>query len=69
MHVCVTFLPISERVELQNIGRTARQGKKRSAAKGSKNHDGTQNSGKSQDSAEGKLNKLLVGDKYEKKNH
>ena len=28
MHVCVTFLPISERVELQNIGRTARQGKK-----------------------------------------
>jgi preprotein translocase subunit SecA len=28
LHVCVTSLPGSNRVELQNIGRTARQGKK-----------------------------------------
>ena len=28
MHVCVAMLPNSNRVELQNIGRTARQGKK-----------------------------------------
>jgi len=31
MHVCITFLPDSYRVELQNSGRTARQGKKGSA--------------------------------------
>lgn len=31
MHVCITFLPENYRVELQNAGRTARQGKKGSA--------------------------------------
>ena len=31
MHVCITFLPENSRVELQNAGRTARQGKKGSA--------------------------------------
>jgi len=31
LHVCITFLPESYRVELQNAGRTARQGKKGSA--------------------------------------
>lgn len=31
MHVCITFLPQSYRVELQNAGRTARQGKRGSA--------------------------------------
>ena len=31
LHVCLTFLPESYRVELQNVGRTARQGKKGSA--------------------------------------
>ena len=31
MHVCITFLPNSNRVEMQNAGRTARQGKKGSA--------------------------------------
>ncbi|MCU0318325.1 MAG: hypothetical protein MUC61_03265 [Amoebophilaceae bacterium] len=31
LHVCITFLPASYRVELQNAGRTARQGKKGSA--------------------------------------
>ena len=31
LHVCITFLPTSYRVELQNAGRTARQGKKGSA--------------------------------------
>ena len=31
LHVCITFLPPSYRVELQNAGRTARQGKKGSA--------------------------------------
>lgn len=31
MHVCLTFLPASYRVELQNVGRTAREGKKGTA--------------------------------------
>ena len=31
LHVCVTLLPSSSRVELQNVGRTARQGKKGTA--------------------------------------
>ena len=31
LHVCISFLPDSYRVELQNAGRTARQGKKGSA--------------------------------------
>ncbi|WP_419241213.1 DEAD/DEAH box helicase [Cardinium endosymbiont of Nabis limbatus] len=31
MHVCITFLPESYRVEIQNAGRTARQGRKGSA--------------------------------------
>jgi ankyrin repeat protein len=31
LHVCITFLPPSYRVELQNAGRTARQGKKGTA--------------------------------------
>ena len=31
MHVCLTFLPSSYRVELQNAGRTAREGKKGTA--------------------------------------
>ena len=31
LHVCITFLPTNSRVELQNAGRTARQGKKGTA--------------------------------------